>query len=35
MFRTVRLSIIMSFSLTHSNGICHTGFADSLRAGWG
>ena len=25
MFRTVPLSIIRSFSLTHSNGICHTG----------
>jgi len=25
MFRTVPLSIIRSFSLLHSNGICHTG----------
>jgi len=25
MFRTVPLSIIRSFSLSHSNGICHTG----------
>jgi len=25
MFRTVPLSIIRSFSCTHSSGICHTG----------
>ena len=31
MYRTVPLYIIRSFSLhTHSNGICHTGYADSL-----
>jgi len=37
MFRTVSLSIIISFSLysTHSNGICHTGYSYSLRAGSG
>ena len=35
MFRTVSLPIIRSFYCTHSNGICHTGFADSLRAGSG
>jgi len=32
MFRTVPLSIIRSFHCTHSNGICHTGYADCLRA---
>jgi len=32
MFRTVPLSIIGGFHCTHSNGICHTGFADSLLA---
>jgi len=33
MFRTIPLSIIGVFHCTHSTGICHTGFADSLRAG--
>ena len=35
MFRAVPLSIVKSFHCTHSNDICHTGFADSLRAGSG
>ena len=35
-FRTVRLSIISEFiHCTLSNGICHTGFSDRLRAGPG
>jgi len=35
MFRTVPLSIARSFHCTHSNGVCHTGYSYSLRAGSG
>ena len=35
MFRTVPLSIISSFPCTHSNGIRHTVYSYSLRAGSG
>ena len=35
MFRTVPLSIIRRFHCTHSNGVCHTGYSYSLRAGSG